>query len=117
MSLELFRSADHVVVSWSRGRGDSPMDVRLARIGIKRKCRVHVPTLSALPGIVEATDLFASMSQRVGRRIQKNWAVDVHTAPFDIGPVTLYLVWHNRFDSDPGHVWLRNAFKHVCDSI
>lgn len=117
LTLDLYNKAEHVAVTWTRGQGDSPMDVRLRQVGVNRNCRVLVPTISSLPAVVEATDLLAAMSLRVARRIQRHWDIDIHEAPYAIEAVALHLVWHERFDNDPGHIWLRNVFATVGAEI
>jgi DNA-binding transcriptional LysR family regulator len=114
---ELFNRIGHVAVGWTRTRGESPVDVRLAKFGIKRQPKAYVPTIGAIPGIVARTDLVAMLSIRVARHMEKHWAIESHTAPFEITPVPLHLVWHMRFDSDPAHMWLRTALEDVVERI
>jgi DNA-binding transcriptional LysR family regulator len=114
---EMFARLQHVAVGWTRSRGESPVDARLAKIGIKRQCRAYVPTIGALPGIVTRTDLVAMLSVRVARSLQKQWPIELCPAPVDITPVPLHLVWHMRFDTDPAHTWLRGALEEIVERI
>jgi LysR family transcriptional activator for leuABCD operon len=117
LTKELFFSLGHVGFSWTRTRGDSPLTQRLARMGMKRRFRLLVPTLGAIPPIVESTDLLTLVSRRVANHCARRWQIDVHEVPFDLEPIPIWFVWHERYNNDPGHAWLRAALKTVCERI
>lgn len=117
VTTELYSELQHLGLSWARTKGDSPVVARLTKLGIERRYGIMVPTLGCIPAIVENSDLVASMSERVGRNFARRWNIDVHPFSFQMVPIPIYLVWHERFDGDPGHVWLRDAIKSACDAI
>lgn len=117
VTIEQLRRVDHVGLAWSRLRGDSPMQSRLTEVGLDRRFRILVPTLGAIPAVVEATDLVATMSERVVRHCSRRWALDMHPLGFRVQPLALYLVWHERFDGDPGHAWLRQAVREAASAF
>ena len=117
ISAELYGKLKHVGVSWTRTRGDGPMANRLTRAGIERTFRMMVPTLGSVPPIVESTDLVCAMSERVVKNFTRRWKLEMHPLAFHMEPIPLYLVWHQRFDGDPGHAWLRGAVRAACDAI
>lgn len=114
---ELYSELQHVGLSWTRTKGDSPVVARLTKIGIERRYGIMVPTLGSIPAIIESSDLVASMSERVGRNFARRWNIELHPFAFQMVPVPIYLVWHERFNDDPGHIWLRDAIQHACDNI
>lgn len=117
VSAELYGSLHHIGLSWTRSKGDSPVVTRLTKLGIERRYGIMVPTLGSIPAIIESSELVASMSERVGRNFARRWSIDVHPYAFPMSPVPIYLVWHERFDDDPGHAWLRMALQAACDSF
>lgn len=117
LTREVFAKARHVAVSWARNPRESPVDRRLADVGIKRRSSVFVPSIAAIPGVVEATDYFAMLSRRTARTLARHWQIDIHECPFEFQPIPIYIVWHRRFDADPGHAWLRNAMVDVCEAL
>lgn len=117
LTREVFEAAGYVAVNSMRTADKGPVDERLSLMGIRRNTAVIVPSMASMPGIVETSDLLAVMSERVGRRVQQRWAVEVHPIPVAIEPIPLHLVWHKRFDGDPGHEWLRSAICEVVDLI
>ncbi len=117
LTRELFSSLDHVGLGWARARGESPLHSRLARGSIERHCQLIVPTLGAIPPILELSNLVALMSERVAGYCVKRWNLQMHPLPFDMDPIPMYLVWHQRFDHDAGHAWLRGALKEACSTF
>ena len=114
MSLELYESLEHIGLSWTRAQGNSPLTLRLADLGIERNILTLVTTLGSIPEIVERTDLVASLSRRVARKFAKRWPLAVHELPFEMAPIGIFQVWHERHDRDAGHLWLRQAVKAAC---
>lgn len=117
ITAETYSRLKHVGLSWTRTKGDGPMNDRLLRRGIERDIRIRVPTLGSLPAVIESTDLVCALSARVARHFAKRWKIDLHELDLTIDPVQIWLVWHERFDKDPGHAWLRSAIKQACQSI
>ena len=54
------------------------------------------------------------MSGRVARKFAKRWPLAVHELPFEMAPIGIFQVWHERHDRDAGHLWLRQAVKAAC---
>lgn len=117
VSQELYSDLRHVGLSWTRTKGDSPVVTRLTKMGIERRYGIMVPTLGSIPAIIENSDLVASMSERVGRNFARRWNIEIYPFSFQMVPIPIYLVWHERFTEDPGHIWLREAMQIACDSI
>lgn len=116
-SAEWFATLPHLGLTWTRTRDASPMQSRLARAGVERTFQHLVPSLGALPQIIEVTDLVATLSERAAQYCAKRWAIDVYPLPFETDPIPIYLVWHERFTDDPAHTWLREMVKAACLNI
>jgi DNA-binding transcriptional LysR family regulator len=37
-------------------------------------------------------------------------------APFDVPPFAMAMIWHERFQHDPAHRWLREKLRGFCES-
>lgn len=117
VSLELFTALPQVALTWSPERGPSPLTERLAVIGIVRKVAFSVPCFTTIAALVEAGDLVAAMPRRLARQYQKRYAIEIHAMPDIVPPMPVYMVWHETFDADEGHLWLRRLLREVCESL
>lgn len=106
MTLALYTSLLHVKVAGTVGT--NIIDEALESQGLRRNVVFSVPSWRDAQYIVGSSDLIAAVPAR--------WALDHQgskhcaTAPFPLKDVTfaIDLVWHSRYDRDPGHVWLRS---------
>lgn len=117
IDIPLYNSLPQVQLTWTRTKGDSPLVHRLAKIGAERRVVMQVPTLGAVPAVIEVSDVVAAMSERVARNFARRWKIDLHALAVGLPPIPIYMVWHERFDTDPGHIWLRKAVKAACAAI
>lgn len=117
LTREVFETVQHVAVSWTRTPRESPVDRRLGAIKVMRRCKHYVPSIASIPGIVESTDYVAMLSRRTAQHVARRWAIEVHPCPFEFEPIPIHIVWHARYDDDPGHTWLRDALAHVVNAM
>src|SRR5690554_2306904 len=80
-------SARHLLVSMS-GDAHGFVDSYLDQKGLGRRIAATVNHFSIVPQLLRESDL-----------------------PFPVDPTSLYLIWHNRHDRDPGIVWLREHLE------
>ncbi|MDX2476715.1 MAG: LysR family transcriptional regulator, partial [Gammaproteobacteria bacterium] len=66
---------------------------------------VSVPNFNALPAFIEGTDLITTQLSVLSRGPLKN--LDYVPLPIKTETHSLYLVWHQRYNDDPAHQWLR----------
>ena len=109
-----FETNGHVAIGLPRNTSDCPVDGHLEPLGLKRAIRVYVPTVIAIPSTVESSDLLAVLTERVARQMQKRWAIDIHPLPIKVSPLGMNMVWHRRYDADPGHRWLRDVMVQLA---
>lgn len=117
LTLDLFRKLDHVCLGWARQQGPTPLSQRLDNAGIRRQIKFSVPSATTLPSVIEGHDYIACMSLRFARYYQRKFAIDIHHMPTEIPPIPVYMVWHEGFDRDESHIWLRGVLKDVCNSL
>ncbi|MFN3868047.1 MAG: LysR substrate-binding domain-containing protein [Hyphomicrobiaceae bacterium] len=76
-----------------------------------------MPCFATIPAMVEASDLVAAIPLRVAREFARRHAIDFHALPDTIPTMTVYMVWHERFDADDGHMWLRRMLREICENL
>ena len=95
----------------------TPVDRRLAELGISRPARISVTGWLSVPFLISGTDMVAIMPERAARAVQKMTGVVLIELPF--GDLDLHeaLWWHPGRDADPGHRWLRAVIQHLAEHL
>lgn len=103
----------HVALSLSNPSETSPIDREFKRRGDQRTVAVALPTAGSVARIAEQTELVCTLGHRVAEYFASRQALEIHALP--IGELTLpmFMVWHERFDNDRGHLWLRNQLRGI----
>jgi LysR family transcriptional activator of mexEF-oprN operon len=103
----------HLVVS-SAGDGKAAFDSILQRIGEKRHAAISVTNFTMVPHILNDSNLIGIFTQRIADYIAKEFGLKTVPIPFEVEQLSHFLVWHKRFDTDPGHVWIRDQIAIAC---
>lgn len=78
-----------------------------------RRCPISVSNSALAARIVAETDLVYTSSEGVARRLASTYGLDVHELPFARAPVSFHMSWHERFDHDAGHRWMRDTLTEM----
>lgn len=107
-----YASHRHVIVS-RRGRLRDRIDDALAEAGLERTVVASVPdTLDALR-VVRGSDLVTVVPAEACLQLALDLGVVFLDLPLDVPPVQAISAWHQRYDSDPAHRWLREEVRAV----
>lgn len=108
LGLEDYCAAQHVRVEFA-GRPRGFVDEALSRLGRSRRTVVTVEHFATAAGIVRASDLVTvlprSFLPATGFAAQLVW----RELPFELPPIRVGLLWHQRHENDPAQRWLRAA--------
>lgn len=106
LSLKAFSASEHVVVV-SQGTGHHQVDELLARQGVARRVRLTVPHYVAIGHILSATDMVATVPERLAQRMTEPFGLRYVKHPADLPEVAINLFWHAKYHRDPANQWLR----------
>jgi DNA-binding transcriptional LysR family regulator len=116
LSLKQYLAASHIVVSTYAGVQTIP-DKQLAALGAKRNSCIRVPyfgvALQCLPG----TELVLTVTSGMSSAIRGNRELRVVKAPHELHPFHFLMAWHPRLNSDPRHLWLREAMRSTTAAL
>jgi DNA-binding transcriptional LysR family regulator len=116
LSLKQYLGASHIVVSTLAGVQTIP-DKRLTEVGAKRRSFVRVPyfgvALQCLPG----TELVLTLTSGLTSVVRDNRKLRLVKAPQELHPFHFLMAWHPRLNSDPRHVWLREAMRSTIAAL
>jgi DNA-binding transcriptional LysR family regulator len=115
LSLKQYLAANHIVVSTYAGVQTIP-DKQLAAVGVKRSSCIRVPyfgvALQCLPG----TELVLTLTSGMTSVVRGNRELRLVKAPPELHPFHFLMAWHPRLNTDPRHVWLRDAMRSTTGS-
>jgi len=116
LSLKQYLSASHIVVATYGGVQTIP-DKQLAAVGAKRSFSIRVPyfgvALQCLPG----TELVLTLTTGMTSAVKRNRDIRLVRAPQELRPFYFLIAWHPRLNSDPPHMWLRQAMRSAAASL
>jgi DNA-binding transcriptional LysR family regulator len=113
LTLAQYLQLRHIVVAPS-GEPGSVVDSELAKRGKRRRVALRVPGFLIVPVIVSKSDFINTGPQRLAERLATIHAIRLLPTPLPLPPFTFALAWHPRLDSDPAHIWLREAVSRVA---
>ena len=106
VDLARFAAAEHLFVDSSESPYDRINDL-LAKAGIGASTRFRVPHFTAVPYIVQASDLVVTVPQKLAERAGPPFGLAWITPPLNLPPLQTNMFWHRRYNQDPGNGWLR----------
>ncbi|RKH66616.1 LysR family transcriptional regulator [Corallococcus interemptor] len=107
LDLDTYLKLTHVLIS-PKGGGVGAVDLALARQGLPpRRIAVRVPYFLIAPLVVSRSDHVLTAPRRLIDAFSKAYALKVFPPPIALPPFDILQVWHERFDGDPAHQWLR----------
>jgi DNA-binding transcriptional LysR family regulator len=116
ISLEEFVAAEHLVVI-SAGTGHGKVDELLRRGGIERDVRLTVPHFVSVGHILQATDLVATVPERLAQQLVKPFGLAFVAHPAKLPEVAINVFWHAKFHKAPANQWLRSLVFETFGAI
>jgi DNA-binding transcriptional LysR family regulator len=106
LDLESYLRLRHVLVSL-RGGSQSPIDLRLAEMGRQRQVALIIPHFLVGPLIVARSDLVFTAPARIVAQLGDALSLRILAPPLEVPGFTVRQVWHERYQDEPAHIWLR----------
>jgi DNA-binding transcriptional LysR family regulator len=116
LSLEQFARLTHIQIA-PRGLPGGYLDDVLREKGVRREVARAVPYFLTALQLVSRTDHVLTVSERIARRFAPDLGLRVLEVPVELRPYALNLVWHPRFDGDPGHRFLRDVLVRAAHEV
>jgi DNA-binding transcriptional LysR family regulator len=116
LTLEQFVRIPHIQVA-PRGRPGGYLDDVLRERGLERRVALAVPFFLTALHLVAHTDHLLTISERLAKAMAGSLGLRLLEPPVPLRPYALSLVWHPRFDADPGHRFLREALSRAANEV
>lgn len=112
--LTSYLASRHISIVFATGERLG-LDDNLAAQGIQRDAAVTVSNFAGMPAFLRGSPWLASAPSRLQRGMMREFAQA--PLPFPHRPFTLYLLWHQRYQQDPAHRWIRNQLLQLASQI
>ena len=116
LTIDAFCAARHMLVSFS-GRAYGLIDEALARVNRSRRVVLTVNQFFTTGSVVAHSDLLAVMPRHFVQVTGFAPQLAVHELPFDVPPIQVDALWHQRHDADSAQNWLRAQVHAVAQAV
>lgn len=110
LSAEQFFAADQVIytpTAGSHANFEAELNALSSHHGNARRVSLQLAHSFGLDHIVSSSDLVACIPSRLARVLARRHDVRAVALPFGIAPIDITQFWHERYQRDEGHQWLR----------
>lgn len=116
LDLESYAAQPHLLVS-RRGRLSDPVDELLAARGLRRRVLAAVGTTVTALHVAGRSDAVLTAPEAMCRPLIAAFGLATEPVPVSLPPVPIVGNWHQRYDTDTGHAWLRDRVREVLTAI
>ncbi|MFD6111133.1 LysR family transcriptional regulator [Streptomyces yangpuensis] len=116
LTIERYAAAEHLTVS-RRGSLRDPVDDALTTRGLERRVAAAGPTAAFALQLARDTDLVVTLPDAVTRAARDQLGLVTLPLPLQLPEVPLYLLWHQRYDDDRAHAWLRDMATETVQAL
>lgn len=106
LTLQNYCALSHLLVN-PAGDDFGIVDKFLAKRQLSRHIALRVSHFIGAPFIVAESDLIWTAPVALARRAQDYVKLRIFKPPLELPEVASYMIWHERFQDDPGHQWIR----------
>ncbi|AUL13918.1 LysR substrate-binding domain-containing protein [Bordetella bronchiseptica] len=109
-TLDDYAQGRHVAVRRVSDNLD-PVSERLRLNGIERNTMITVSSDFVAAATVVQTDALCTVARAVARQLAAFLPVRIQPLPFDVGTLATRMIWHERYQHDASHIWLRKLVR------
>ena len=114
LDLDTYVATPHLLITLGDDAGPTWIDQALAKLGRKRHVAARVRYFPPAPLVVARTDLLLTGPSMLIRYFAELVPLQVLAPPFDLPTYPEEVYWHERFEEDPAHAWLRQLVKETA---
>ncbi|HUQ55524.1 LysR family transcriptional regulator [Lentzea sp.] len=116
LDLAAYAAQPHVVIS-RRGRLSAPIDDLLESEGLRRRVIASVATVHSALQIAAASDALVTTTAILCRPLIEAFGLVTRPLPAESPEAPVNCNWHQRFDSDLAHAWLRDQVRTTLTEV
>jgi DNA-binding transcriptional LysR family regulator len=116
LTIKQYLAAQHIVVSTLPGVQTIP-DKQLAALGAKRSSSVRVPYFGVALQCLSGTELVLTLTSGMRSVVEGDHRLRLVKAPKELQAFHFLMAWHPRLNTDPRHLWLRDAIRSTIAAL
>ncbi len=89
------------------------IDRALEGLGRSRQLAVTLSSYLACPHVVAASDMIATLPSSVANALARSTGTVIKEVPISLPALSVSLYWHERYQTDQGHAWLRQVIGDI----
>lgn len=113
-NLAEYSAAEHVTVSFTSTK-HLGIDQYLEGKGIERRFAVEVSDFAGIPAFIHGSDRLTTLPSLLRHDLLKG--LQHAELPLESPPLTVYMIWHARYQHDPAHMWLRQHLEELTRDL
>lgn len=118
ISTEDYLGAMHVRVQTPRTAVSSgAVDQAVTTLHRNLSVALRVQNLSVMSEVVAASNLVATIPERLASRLQEKYALQLLPLPLTVPDVRMALYWHERTHKHAAHRWFRQAMSEAAKAL
>lgn len=117
LTLKNYLELPHVVTAPSPAEERTYLDEHLASLRLTRNVAVVLPHTLFVPLVGPNSLFIATVPELIAHGFAKNADVRLYPPPLQLPPISLSIVWHERFHDSAAHQWLRAQTLQICEDI
>jgi len=117
LDLDGYTRAGHLLITLGDDAGPTWIDQALATRGKKRRITARVRYFMTAPLIVARSDLLMTGPSMLIRYFAELVPLQILAPPIELPTYPEEAYWHERFDDDPAHAWLRKLLRNTTKSL
>ena len=102
---------EHLSPNPPSGAAVSPIDGRLAELGLSRRIRASLSEYALVPMVLAGSDLVFTTTKPFTDQFAARSHIAVVDAPEEFGVMAIYLFWHERAHHSTFNAWLRGLVR------
>ncbi|GIE36143.1 LysR family transcriptional regulator [Actinoplanes italicus] len=116
LDLPAYAARPHVLIS-RRGRLTDPVDTALEEHGLHRRVLAAVGTTAAAAHVIATSDAVLTAPELTWRPLLKAFDLVGVPLPIALPAPPVICCWHQRYDTDPAHTWLRERVRSAFTAV
>jgi DNA-binding transcriptional LysR family regulator len=117
LDIDTYVKTRHLLITLGDDVGPTWIDQALAKLGKERHVAARVRYFMTAPLVIARSDLLMTGPSMLIRYFAELVPLQVLKPPIDLPTYPEEAYWHERFDEDPGHAWLRRLVKKTARSF
>ncbi|AEV84848.1 LysR family transcriptional regulator [Actinoplanes sp. SE50] len=116
LDLAAYAALPHILIS-RRGRLTDPVDTVLETHALQRRVLASVGTTAAAAHVIAHGDAVLTAAELTWRPLLRAFELVGVPLPFSLPAPPVICCWHQRYDTDPAHSWLRDRVSAAFSTV